>query len=120
MPVHLYGYPADLEPILDYCHRHNLWVIEDAAQAAGASVDGRRAGSLGTAATFSFFPSKNLGCFGDGGAIATSKAVDHVLVAASADPRVVKEMQVTAYHVLWELVHVFFEQPGVLGPGVIS
>ena len=53
-------------------------------------------------------------------AIATSKAVDHVLVAASADPRVVKEMHVTAYHVLWELVHVFFEQPGVLGPGVVS
>jgi D-sedoheptulose 7-phosphate isomerase len=57
---------------------------------------------------------------GDGGAIATSKAVDHVLVAASSDPRVVKEVHVTAYHVLWELVHVFFEQPGVLGPGVIS
>jgi D-sedoheptulose 7-phosphate isomerase len=54
------------------------------------------------------------------GAIATSKAVDHLLVAASADPRVVKEMHVTAYHVLWELVHVFFEQPGVLGPAVIS
>jgi D-sedoheptulose 7-phosphate isomerase len=57
---------------------------------------------------------------GDGGPIATSKAVDHLLVAASADPRVVKEMHVTTYHVLWELVHVFFEQPGVLGPGVIS
>ena len=57
---------------------------------------------------------------GDGGAIATSKAVDHVLVAASSDPRVVKEMHVTAYHVLWELVHVFFEQPGVLGPGVLT
>jgi len=57
---------------------------------------------------------------GDGGAIATSKAADHVLVAASSDPRVVKEMHVTAYHVLWELVHVFFEQPGVLGPGVIT
>jgi len=55
-----------------------------------------------------------------GGPIATSKAVDHVLVAASADPRVVKEMHVTAYHILWELVHVFFEQPGVLGPGVIT
>jgi D-sedoheptulose 7-phosphate isomerase len=54
------------------------------------------------------------------GPIATSKAVDHLLVAASADPRVVKEMHVTTYHVLWELVHVFFEQPGVLGPGVIS
>ena len=57
---------------------------------------------------------------GDGGPIATSKAVDHLLVAASADPRVVKEMHVTGYHVLWELVHVFFEQPGVLGPGVIT
>jgi D-sedoheptulose 7-phosphate isomerase len=54
------------------------------------------------------------------GPIATSKAVDYLLVAASADPRVVKEMHVTTYHVLWELVHVFFEQPGVLGPGVIS
>jgi D-sedoheptulose 7-phosphate isomerase len=55
-----------------------------------------------------------------GSPIATSTAVDHLLVAASADPRVVKEMHVTAYHVLWELVHVFFEQPGVLGPGVIT
>jgi D-sedoheptulose 7-phosphate isomerase len=56
---------------------------------------------------------------GDGGAIAASPAVDHVLVARSADPRIVKETQVTAYHVLWELVHVFFEQPGVLSPGVL-
>jgi D-sedoheptulose 7-phosphate isomerase len=55
-----------------------------------------------------------------GSPIATSKAVDHLLVAAAADPRVVKEMHVTAYHVLWELVHVFFEQPGVLGPGVVA
>ena len=55
-----------------------------------------------------------------GSPIATSKAVDHLLAAASADPRVVKELQVTAYHVLWELVHVFFEQPGVLGPGVVT
>ena len=57
---------------------------------------------------------------GDGGPIAVSKAVDHLLTAASADPLVVKEMHVTTYHVLWELVHVFFEQPGVLGPGVIT
>lgn len=55
-----------------------------------------------------------------GDAIATSGAVDHLLVAAAADPRVVKEVQVTTYHVLWELVHVFFEQPGVLAPGVVS
>ncbi|WP_219413823.1 D-sedoheptulose-7-phosphate isomerase [Pseudonocardia nigra] len=53
------------------------------------------------------------------GPIATSPAVDHVVPARSDDPRIVKELQVTTYHVLWELVHVFFEQPGVLGPGVV-
>jgi D-sedoheptulose 7-phosphate isomerase len=57
---------------------------------------------------------------GDGGALATSPAVDHLLVAGSDDPRIVKELQVTMYHVLWELVHVFFEQPGVLDPGVVA
>jgi D-sedoheptulose 7-phosphate isomerase len=57
---------------------------------------------------------------GDGGAIAASEAVDHSLVARSADPCVVKETHVTMYHVLWELVHVFFEQPGVLGPEVVA
>jgi D-sedoheptulose 7-phosphate isomerase len=59
---------------------------------------------------------------GDGPAASTaaSKAADHVLVANSGDPRVVKEMHVTLYHILWELVHVFFEQPGVLGPGVVA
>jgi D-sedoheptulose 7-phosphate isomerase len=55
---------------------------------------------------------------GDG--TAAGKAAEHVLVAGSGDPRVVKEMHVTLYHVLWELVHVFFEQPGVLGPGVVT
>jgi D-sedoheptulose 7-phosphate isomerase len=57
---------------------------------------------------------------GDGGAIAASPAVDHLLVSRSADPRIVKETQVTTYHVLWELVHVFFEQPGLLSPGVVA
>ncbi|WP_199431953.1 D-sedoheptulose-7-phosphate isomerase [Qaidamihabitans albus] len=57
---------------------------------------------------------------GDGGAIARSQAVDHVLNAASGDPRVVKEVHVTTYHILWELVHVFFEHPGVLTPEVVS
>ena len=56
---------------------------------------------------------------GDGGAIAVSPDVDHLLLARSADPRIVKEIQVTEYHVLWELVHVFFEQPGLLAPGVV-
>jgi D-sedoheptulose 7-phosphate isomerase len=57
---------------------------------------------------------------GDGGPIASSEAVDHLLTVSSGDPRVVKELQVTTYHILWELVHVFFEQPGVLGPGVVT
>jgi D-sedoheptulose 7-phosphate isomerase len=56
---------------------------------------------------------------GDGGAIAGSPAVDHVITARSDDPAVVKEVHVTVYHVLWELVHVFFEQPGLLGPEVV-
>jgi len=56
----------------------------------------------------------------DGGPIASSEAVDHLLTVSSGDPRVVKELQVTTYHILWELVHVFFEQPGVLGPGVVT
>jgi D-sedoheptulose 7-phosphate isomerase len=57
---------------------------------------------------------------GDGGALNGSPDVDHLLVAAADDPHVVKELQVTTYHVLWELVHVFFEQPGVLAPGVVA
>jgi D-sedoheptulose 7-phosphate isomerase len=57
---------------------------------------------------------------GDGGQIAAGKVAEHLIVTPSDDPRVVKELQVTAYHVLWELVHVFFEQPGVLGPGVVT
>ena len=57
---------------------------------------------------------------GDGGALAGDAAVDHLLTAPSGDPRIVKELQVTTYHLLWELVHVFFEQPGVLGPEVVA
>jgi D-sedoheptulose 7-phosphate isomerase len=57
---------------------------------------------------------------GDGGALAGDPAVDHLLTAPSGDPRIVKELQVTMYHLLWELVHVFFEQPGVLGPEVVA
>jgi len=57
---------------------------------------------------------------GSGGPLAASQVVDHLLTVASADPRIVKEIQVTTYHVLWELVHVFFEQPGILVPGVFA
>jgi D-sedoheptulose 7-phosphate isomerase len=57
---------------------------------------------------------------GDGGAMTGHPAIDHLLTAPSGDPRIVKELQVTQYHLLWELVHVFFEQPGVLGPEVVA
>jgi dTDP-4-amino-4,6-dideoxygalactose transaminase len=69
MPVHLYGQCADMDAILDIAARHNLPVIEDAAQAIGAEYRGRRAGSMGKYGCFSFFPSKNLGCAGDGGMV---------------------------------------------------
>jgi dTDP-4-amino-4,6-dideoxygalactose transaminase len=71
LTVHLYGQPADMEPICVVAHRHGLKVIEDAAQAHGARYRGRRTGSLGDAAGFSFYPGKNLGALGDGGAITT-------------------------------------------------
>lgn len=71
IPVHLFGQCADMDPILDVARRHNLIVIEDAAQAIGAEYKGRRAGSMGHYGCFSFFPSKNLGCAGDGGLVTT-------------------------------------------------
>ncbi|OQO89854.1 phosphoheptose isomerase [Saccharomonospora piscinae] len=89
--------------------------------ALGLSVDGHCANVLR-----GFEQARELGMLtvalvgGDGGAVAASPAVDHVLRADSADPRVVKEVHVTMYHVLWELVHVFFEHPGVLTPEVVS
>jgi dTDP-4-amino-4,6-dideoxygalactose transaminase len=72
IPVHLYGQCADMAPILQICEKHNLFVIEDAAQAIGAEYNGRRAGSMGDFGCFSFFPSKNLGAFGDGGMVTTN------------------------------------------------
>ncbi|MGO8746097.1 MAG: DegT/DnrJ/EryC1/StrS family aminotransferase [Thermoguttaceae bacterium] len=71
IPVHLFGQCAEMDPILDVARRHNLIVIEDAAQAIGAEYTGRRAGSMGHYGCLSFFPSKNLGCAGDGGMIVT-------------------------------------------------
>jgi len=72
LPVHLYGQPADMDLINGIASRHGLRVIEDAAQAHGARYKGRRAGSLGDAAGFSFYPGKNLGAIGDGGAVVTN------------------------------------------------
>lgn len=74
IPVHLYGQMADMDPIMDVAGRHNLVVIEDAAQAVGAEHKGRRAGSIGHMGCLSFFPSKNLGAFGDGGMVVTNDA----------------------------------------------
>jgi len=71
MPVHLYGQPADMDPILEIARRHGVKVLEDAAQAQGARYKGRRTGSLGHAAGHSFYPTKNLGAFGDAGAVTT-------------------------------------------------
>ncbi|MBE9529851.1 MAG: DegT/DnrJ/EryC1/StrS family aminotransferase, partial [Proteobacteria bacterium] len=71
IPVHLYGQCADMDPILKIAKEYNLFVIEDAAQAIGAEYRGQRAGSMGDFGCFSFFPSKNLGAFGDGGMVTT-------------------------------------------------
>jgi dTDP-4-amino-4,6-dideoxygalactose transaminase len=70
--VHLYGQPADVDPLLELCETHDLFLVEDACQAHGARYKGRRVGSLGTAAAFSFYPAKNLGALGDGGAVTTA------------------------------------------------
>jgi len=86
IPVHLYGQCADMDPVMAIARQHNLYVIEDAAQAIGAEYKGRRAGSLGHIGCFSFFPSKNLGAFGDGGAVTTS------------DPDLAEQMRILRVH----------------------
>lgn len=72
IPVHLYGQPADMDPIMATARRHNLWVIEDCAQAHVARYKGRLVGTFGDVATFSFYPGKNLGAYGDAGGITTN------------------------------------------------
>jgi dTDP-4-amino-4,6-dideoxygalactose transaminase len=76
IPVHLYGHPCDMKPILEVANKHGLYVVEDAAQAHGAEYKGKKVGSFGHVACFSFYPSKNLGAYGDGGMILTN---DHEL-----------------------------------------
>jgi D-sedoheptulose 7-phosphate isomerase len=101
---------------------HQLrYLAQPADIALGISADGNCASVLSGLLT-----ARELGLLtialvgGDGGAIAASPSVDHLFLTSSPDPRVVKEMHVTCYHILWELVHVFLEQPGVLGPGVVA
>jgi dTDP-4-amino-4,6-dideoxygalactose transaminase len=74
IPVHLYGQPADMDPIMEIARRHGLVVIEDACQAHGAEYKGRRAGSIGDFGCFSFYPGKNLGAYGEGGMVVTGSA----------------------------------------------
>jgi D-sedoheptulose 7-phosphate isomerase len=107
---------------VDAIFAHQIRFLADPADIAlGISADGNSASVLA-----GLEAAKQLGLLtialagGDGGKIAASGAADHLLTVASGDPRVVKELQVTTYHILWELVHVFFEQPGVLDPGVLT
>jgi dTDP-4-amino-4,6-dideoxygalactose transaminase len=72
VPVHLYGMPANMEALRDIAQRRDLWLLEDAAQAHGTMLQGRRVGSFGTLACFSFYPGKNLGAYGDGGMVVTA------------------------------------------------
>lgn len=100
LPVHLYGQPADMDPINAIADRHNLKVIEDAAQAHGARYKDRRAGSLGDAAGFSFYPGKNLGAMGDGGAVVTGdeELADRVRVLRNYGSRVKYHNEVKGFN----------------------
>jgi dTDP-4-amino-4,6-dideoxygalactose transaminase len=100
MPVHLYGAPADMSAIGEIAAAHGLPVVEDAAQAHGARHLGRRVGGLGTAAAFSFYPGKNLGALGDGGAVTTNDAdlAERVRLLRNYGSRVKYEHEVTGYN----------------------
>lgn len=100
MPVHLYGQPADMDSINRIADRHALKVIEDAAQAQGARYKGHRTGSLGDAAEFSFYPTKNLGALGDAGAVVTSDAhlADEVRILANYGSRIKYENEVKGFN----------------------
>lgn len=100
LPVHLYGQPADMDGINALAHRYELKVIEDAAQAHGARYKGRRTGGLGDAAGFSFYPGKNLGAFGDGGAVVTNdpEIADKVRVLRNYGSRVKYHNEVQGFN----------------------
>ena len=86
IPVHLFGQPADMDPILEFARANGLFIVEDAAQAHGAQYKGRKAGTIGDAGCFSFYPGKNLGAFGEAGAVVTN------------DPELRKQMQMLRDH----------------------
>ncbi|HEU5011851.1 MAG TPA: DegT/DnrJ/EryC1/StrS family aminotransferase [Roseiflexaceae bacterium] len=89
MPVHLYGQPAGMQPIMQLAQQHGLWVVEDACQAHGARYNGQRVGAVGHVGAFSFYPGKNLGAYGDGGALVTNDAAlaDQVRVLRNCGQR---------------------------------
>lgn len=97
LPVHLYGQPVDLDPVLSLAKKYNLRVLEDAAQAHGARYKGKRIGSHGDAVAWSFYPGKNLGAFGDGGAVTTNDSgiADHIRLLRNYGSRIkyVNEVQ---------------------------
>lgn len=98
--VHLYGQPADMDPILEIAAQHGIKVIEDAAQAHGAEYKGRRIGSIGDAACFSFYPGKNLGAYGDGGAVVTNdqKLADQVRLLSQHGSKVKYSHEIAGYN----------------------
>jgi dTDP-4-amino-4,6-dideoxygalactose transaminase len=100
LPVHLYGQPADMDPILAIARRHGLRVLEDAAQAHGARYKGRRVGGHGDVVAWSFYPGKNLGALGDGGGITTNDAVlaDRIRVLRNYGSRVKYVNEVQGYN----------------------
>ena len=100
LPVHLYGQPADLDPILAIARQHGLRVLEDAAQAHGARYKGKRIGAHGDVVAWSFYPGKNLGALGDGGAITTddSEIADRIRVLRNYGSRVKYENEVQGYN----------------------
>src|SRR5881397_1890232 len=85
IPVHLFGQPADMDPILEFARANGLFVVEDAAQAHGAEYKGRKAGTMGDAGCFSFYPGKNLGAFGEAGAVVTNNEELHEKVMVLRD-----------------------------------
>ncbi len=100
IPVHIFGQPADMTPIESICARHNLTLIEDCAQSFGASCNGRMTGSIGSLGCFSFFPSKNLGCYGDGGMVTctTQELADQIKVLRNHGSRVRYHHSVIGYN----------------------
>jgi dTDP-4-amino-4,6-dideoxygalactose transaminase len=100
VPVHLFGQPADMAAIETISHKHNLILIEDCAQSFGASINGRMTGSIGRMGCFSFFPSKNLGCYGDGGMVtcSTQEMAEQVKVLRNHGSRIRYHHSVIGYN----------------------